>query len=68
MNQSIKKIRDIIDNGKENKNVVVNKNEDNANKNIVLPGKKISILDILSNKNKKIKHFVNMGIYFFISF
>jgi hypothetical protein len=53
LNQSIKKIRDIIDNGKENKNVVVNKNEDNANKNIVLPGKKISILDILSNKNKK---------------
>jgi hypothetical protein len=53
LNQSFKKIKDFIDNGKENKNVVVNKNEDNANKNIVFPAKKISILDILSNKNKK---------------
>ena len=52
-NQSIKKIKDIIDNGKVNKNNVVNKNEDNANKNVSFPGKKLSILDILSNKNKK---------------
>lgn len=52
-NQGIKKIKDIIENGKANKNVVVNKNEDNTNKNVVTPGKKLSILDILSNKNKK---------------
>ena len=52
-NQSIKKIKDIIDNGKVNKNNVVNKNEDNANKNVAFPGKKLFILDILSNKNKK---------------
>ena len=52
-NQSIKKIKDIIESSKVNNNIVVNKNEDNANKNIAIPGKKLSILDILSNKNKK---------------
>ena len=53
-NQNIKKIKDIIDNNKVSKNVVVNKNENSANKNVTFTGKKLSILDILSkNKNKK---------------
>ena len=53
-NQSLKKIKDIIDNNKVNKNVVVNKNEDTANKNVTFTGKKLSILDILSKKKKKL--------------
>ena len=52
-NQSIKKIKDIIDNSKVNTNVAVNKNENSANNNVTFTGKKLSILDILSKNKKK---------------
>ena len=52
-NQSLKKIKDIIDNSKVSENVVVNKNENSTNKNVTFTGKKLSILDILSKNKKK---------------
>jgi hypothetical protein len=52
-NQSLKKIKDIIDNSKVTTNVVVNKNENSANNNVTFTGKKLSILDILSKNKKK---------------
>ena len=54
-NQNLRKNKDIIDNSKVSKNIVVNKNENSENKNIIFPCKKLSILDILS-KNKKKKN------------